>query len=277
MPTTTPTRTGRARARVGAARDERTRGLGQSLAEFALTFPMVLLMVLFGLDFGRVFLGWVALNSAAREAANYAAMNPDAWTLPYNLAVQAEYSRLVTTEASGINCTLTSPVPAPTFSSGTSIGAPVEVRLTCSFRLITPFIGMLVGNPIPVSASSAFPVRAGLIEGVPVETATPAPSAAPTPTPSPTPTPTPTGAPTPTPSPTPTPTPSPTPASCTIVSLLNLQTNKAQSTWAAAGFTGQVIFSPLVPPNYKIQWQSLLPVGGSAPCSSGITVRSSPP
>src|SRR6188474_1869390 len=119
MTTTMPTRTGRARARGGAARDERTGRLGQSLAEFALTFPMVMLMVLFGLDFGRVFLGWVALNSAAREAANYAAMNPDAWTLPYNLAVQAEYNRLVTTEASGINCTLGTPIADPTFASGT--------------------------------------------------------------------------------------------------------------------------------------------------------------
>src|SRR5262249_60747132 len=103
----------------------------------------------------------------------------DAWTLPYNLAVQAEYSRLVTTEAQDINCTMADPVPDPTFSSGTSIGAPAEVRLTCSFRLITPFIGLLTGNPIAVSASSAFPVRAGLIEGIP----TPAPTPSPTPTP----------------------------------------------------------------------------------------------
>jgi len=178
MPTTMPTRTGRARARGGAARDTRHGEAGQSLAEFTLTIPMVLLMVLFGLDFGRVFLGWVALNNAAREAANYAAMNPDAWTLPYNLAVQAEYNRLVTTEASNINCTLGA-IPNPTFGSGTSIGAPAEVKLTCAFSLITPFIGAITGNPIPVSASSAFPVRSGLIEGIP----TPAPTPSPTPTP----------------------------------------------------------------------------------------------
>ena len=249
-----PTRTGRARARSGAARDTRHGEAGQSLAEFTLTIPMVLLMVLFGLDFGRVFLGWVALNNAAREAANYAAMNPDAWTLPYNLAVQAEYNRLITTEASNINCTLGA-IPTPTFGSGTSIGAPAEVKLTCAFSLITPFIGAITGNPIPVSASSAFPVRSGLIEGIP----TPAPTPSPTPTPA------------------PTPTPSPTPVTCTVVSLLNLQTNKAQSTWAAAGFSGSVIFSPLVPPNYKIQWQSLTPVGSSVACTSGITVRSSAP
>src|SRR5262245_60465895 len=152
MATTMTSRTGRARARGGAACDERSGGLGQSLAEVVMSVPIPLLMVLFGLDFGRVFLGWVALNSAAREAANYAAMNPDAWTLPYNLAVQAEYNRLVTTEASDINCTLGA-IPDPTFSSGTSVGAPAEVRLTCSFPLITPFIGMITGNPIPVSAS----------------------------------------------------------------------------------------------------------------------------
>src|SRR6185503_11249449 len=130
MATTSHERTGRARAHGAPAprpaRPEppearRRKSLGQSLAEFVLTVPMALLMVLFGLDFGRVFLGWVALNSAAREAANYAAMNPTAWTLPYNLAVQAEYSGLVTTEASSINCTLAS-VPNPTFPGGTSIG-----------------------------------------------------------------------------------------------------------------------------------------------------------
>lgn len=271
-----------------AARHRKSRG--QSLAEFALTLPMALLMVLFGLDFGRVFLGWVALNNAAREAANYAAMNPTAWSLPFNTAVQDEYDRLVETEASNINCDLESPVSWPSFADGTSIGAPASVILTCDFELLTPFIGVLMGNPIEVTASSAFPVRSGLIEGVPVESiipsATPSPSPsisdAPTPTPSATPavslepgaTPSPT--PTPTPTPSPTPTPTPTPTSCTVVSLINLQTNKAAGTWRDAGFTGSVIFSPLVPPHYRIAWQSLT-VGSSVSCTSGITVRSSAP
>jgi hypothetical protein len=247
-------------------------------------------MVLFGLDFGRVFLGWVALNSAAREAANYAAMNPTAWTLPYDFSVQSEYERLVQTEATDINCTLMDPIADPTFPDGTSIGAPAKVTLTCRFNLITPFIALLTGNPIPVTAASAFPVRAGLIEGVPIETPTPAPTASPTPTPSPTATPTATptapptlapGAtptPTPAPTPTPTPTPSPTPPMCHVVSLLNIQTNKAAAKWLAAGFTGPVIFSPLVPPNYRIAWQSLtVSPTIDVLCSSGIQVRSSAP
>jgi hypothetical protein len=268
--------------RVGKGGDRPDGRLGQSLAEFALTVPLALLMILFGLDFGRVFLGWVSLNQAAREAANYAAMNPTAWSLPYNLAVQAEYARLVTTEASNINCTLVTPVPDPTFPDGTGIGAPALVELDCGFSLITPMIGVLTGNPIPVSASSAFPIRSGNIEGVPaasaLPSATPAPTATPTDTPPPTPTPDPGATPTPTPDPaaTPTPTPVPTPAMCSVISLLNVQSNKAQGDWIAAGFSGTVIFVPLVPPNYRIQWQSLT-VGTSVLCTSGITVRSHAP
>jgi hypothetical protein len=271
---------------ANASNQRRKKGRGQSLAEFALTVPFALLMVLFGLDFGRVFLGWVALNNAAREAANYAAMNPEAWSLPYNLTVQAEYTRLVQTEASSINCTLVSPVPAPTFTSGTSIGAPASVTLTCGFRLITPFIGLLTGNPIPITASSAFPVRSGLIEGIPIPTASPTPTAGPTATPTPAPTAVPTAVPTPppgatptpapTPTPTPTPTPAPTPKMCTVASLLGFSTNQAASKWKNPGFTGAVVYSPLVPPNYTIAWQSLT-VGTSALCTSGITVRSSAP
>lgn len=256
---------------------------GQSLAEFALTVPMVLLMVLFGLDFGRVFLGWVALHQAAREAANYAAMNPTAWTLPYNLIVQAEYEKIIETEASNINCTLESPISAPTFGDGTGIGAPATVELSCQFDLITPLIGILTGDPIPVSASSAFPIRSGTIEDIPVEsivpTASPAPStsAAPSVNPAPTPTADPSApATSPLPTAVPTPTPAPTPANCTVISLLNVQSNKAQADWRAAGFSGSVVFSPLVPPNYRIAWQSLT-VGISVACSSSILARSSVP
>jgi hypothetical protein len=270
-----------ARERAPRPVDPRRKGRGQSLAEFAMTVPMALLMVLFGLDFGRVFLGWVALNQAAREAANYAAMNPEAWTLPYNLAAQSEYARLVTTETSNINCTLDTPLPDPTFPNGTGIGAPVNVELHCSFSLITPIIGVLIGNPIPVSASSAFPIRSGLIAGIPAApTPTPAPTVVPTDTPAPTPTPDPSAVPTPTPEPTPEPTPTaaptPTPATCTVTSLLNVLSNKAQADWFNAGFSGQVIFTPLVPPNYRIQWQSLT-VGSTVSCTSGISVRSNVP
>lgn len=263
------------------------RALGQSIAEFALTVPMALFMVLFGLDLGRVFLGWVSLNQATREAANFAAMNPTAWTVPYDLTAQAEYARLVNTETAEINCDVAM-VPTPVFSSGTSIAAPATVTLTCQFRLITPIISIILGNSIPVTASSAFPIRSGTIEGVPIETTTPTTTPAPTATggtptgtpdpstsidPSASPGATSTVAPTATPSPTAEPLAS---GSCRVVSLIGTKTNRATFKWQQAGFSGNVIFSPLVPPTYSIAWQSLT-VDSIQPCTSGITVRSSAP
>ena len=60
------------------------------------------------------------------------------------------------------------------------------------------------------------------------------------------------------------------------MSLLNLQTNKAAAKWLEAGFTGAVVFSPLVPPNYRIGWQNLT-VGTTQPCTASIKVQSSAP
>src|SRR5512140_3187751 len=45
---------------------------GQTLVEFALTLP-VLLLLLFGIiEFGRIFQAWVTLQNAARTAVRYA-------------------------------------------------------------------------------------------------------------------------------------------------------------------------------------------------------------
>ena len=45
---------------------------GQTLAEFAISLP-ILLLLLFGiLEFGRLFQSWVTIQNAARTAARYA-------------------------------------------------------------------------------------------------------------------------------------------------------------------------------------------------------------
>jgi Flp pilus assembly protein TadG len=254
-----------------ARRPRRRFGLdprGQSLVEFAISFPVVMMMVLFGIDFGRVFMGWVTLNNAVREAANFAAINPNAWTSPGSLTAQAEYLRLINAESTSINCTLPDPLPVPTFPSGTEIGSPATVAVTCRFSLITPLIKNLLGNAINVSASASFPIRSGFIAGtgyggglasfIPV---------APTPSPAPTATTLPTATPFPTPSAIPT-----APPTCTVPDFFNTNTSQATKTWTNAGFAANNLsFNPLVPPNYKIKTQTL-GKGTIVLCSSTMTV-----
>jgi len=57
---------------------------GQTLAEFGLTLPILLLLVFGVIEFGRLFQAWVTLQNAAREATRYATTgqyNEDRYTL----------------------------------------------------------------------------------------------------------------------------------------------------------------------------------------------------
>jgi len=234
---------------------------GQSLVEFALSAPVVLVMVLFGVDFGRVFLGWVTLTNAARSAANFAATNPTAWGAIPNSAAQAEFVNRINNESTGINCTLPAELPDPTFPSGTSLGSPAVVSLTCRFSLITPIIGNIIGDSIPVSVTASFPIRSGKINGVPSSTNGTLPTTAPTPTIAPTPSVVPTASPAPTPVP-----------NCTVPNLKISNSSNATATWVAAGFVANNLsFNPLVPPHYTIRSQSLTK-NTSVPCTSTMTV-----
>jgi hypothetical protein len=265
---------------VAHQRTRRGRRSGQSLVEFTLVLPLLALMMLIALDFGRVFLGWVELNNAARIAANFAGLNPTGWDTGANPTIRAEYQRLVDAETSRIDCTLPSTIDDPTFPDGRDLGSPAKVRITCSFGLITPIISAVVGNPLAVSADAAFPIRFGLIAGVPADPALPKPTPTPTPTPTPEPTPVPTlpdtGGPTPTPTPSPTPTPTPR-LNCVIPDLIGVDTKVAQKLWGTAGHGGtpgagfltNLIFNPLVSNanNYTIRYQSL-ERGTEHPCAS---------
>ena len=137
---------------------------GQSLVEFALVLPILTLLLVMAIDFGRVYFGWVSLTNAARVGANYAADNPN-WT-PEN---QTAYSGLIANDASTAsdNCSLGTP-PPPTFTRGgipvanPELGDYATVNLTCTFTLFTPLAGQVLGSgTVSLSAESIFPVRDG--------------------------------------------------------------------------------------------------------------------
>lgn len=151
----------------------RERSLGQSLVELALILPVLLLLALITIDFGRVFLGWINLQNMARIAANYAANNPEAWGTPGDSTKQARYLAIVSNDAKAINCDLSGTggggIRPPIFSpiGGAALGALVEVRLGCRFAIITPVISQVIGGSVPLEASAVSPVRTGVVPGVP--------------------------------------------------------------------------------------------------------------
>jgi hypothetical protein len=258
----------------------RRRERGQTLVELALILPVLLLIVLVAIDFGRAFFGYVVLTNASRIGANFAASHPAAWGTPGNAADQADYEELILRDTDVANCALVGGTPPdPTFTDGsdtgttkTDVGDRVDVGLTCTFTPITPIVSAVIGSSLEMSANSDFAIRAGTVSGVPVP---PPPTPGPTPVATPTPiagaTPTPTPLPGPTPTPTPVPTPSPTPiGNCAVPDFVGTKRNDAQATWTNAGFNGSITYSPSPNNgNWTITSQSL---SGSQPCSTSITI-----
>ncbi len=233
-----------ANAAATGASGRRRRGRGQSLVEFALVLPVLLLTLMIALDFGRAFFAWVGVTNATRAGAAYAASNPKAgWEGTPDAAIAAVYRSQITTDLLPTNCSLPSPVPLPSLS-GTDLGDSVTVSLTCTFNALTPLISNIIGSNLPITATTVYPVRAGEIANGPVLNEIPLPTT--------------------TPVPTPTPEATPTPALCDVPQMTGETVGAARTAWLSAGFTGAFNVQP---PGAKDSWfvTAQIPAAPSTP------------
>ena len=153
------------------------RSRGQTIVEFALTLPVLILLLLMAIDFGRVFLGWISLNNAARVGANYAALHPHGWDAGSG---PPEYDTLMADNLGAINCT-PNPDPAadPVFGPTKEPGELVRVDLNCDFTVLTPVIGSVLGGTISASSSASFPISSGCLAACPTGPPAPPPGTPP--------------------------------------------------------------------------------------------------
>jgi PKD repeat protein len=154
------------RPRIG--RDRRHKSRGQSFVEFAIIAPVLLLLLLITLDFGRLFMSYVTLNNTVRIAANFGALNPGNFGTPPNTTT---YDQVVNREVGSLACPIDADgagnkPPIPTYPTGKGLGDDAVVQMTCQFSPLTPLIGAIVGAPFPISAEARFPVRTGAIANI---------------------------------------------------------------------------------------------------------------
>lgn len=106
---------------------------GQSLVEFALVIPVLILILLAIVDFGRVYHVYLTIDHAGREAARAASIGKDDGTVQ-SVAVNYSESINLTTGQVAIS-------PSGTRSSGTE----VKITITHPITFLTPVIGEIVG------------------------------------------------------------------------------------------------------------------------------------
>ena len=143
-------------------RRHRTRG--QSLVEFALILPIMMVFLAAVLDLGRVFYATISLNNAAREGAFQAAETPSSFDQgqPCNTATNLVTCR-VQLEAKDSAVSI---APADITMSCNQTGCPeqsgsrVTVAVTGQFRLLTPLLSIIFGGQtIPMRAAATAQVE----------------------------------------------------------------------------------------------------------------------
>jgi hypothetical protein len=142
----------------------------------AIVLPLLVLLLVMTVDFGRVMFGWVALQNAARIGADRASQTAAAWPAangPDEEHARDEYESQITNDLAAANCTPQSPLPDPTFTDFDGngdvydYGDLVTVRLTCEFGLLTPLAEGIFGGSLTLAAESTFAQHGVVVLGIP--------------------------------------------------------------------------------------------------------------
>jgi Flp pilus assembly protein TadG len=130
-----------------STKSHRRSSRAQAIAEFAISLPVLLLIVAITVDFGRVYFFDLSIRDASFAAARYAGMNPFDDPGIKGAAVNASNGVLTTT-----NVTITAPVVTGCTGSRVS-GCPMQISVSYVFAPITPFISSLIGSSITLNRS----------------------------------------------------------------------------------------------------------------------------
>lgn len=140
------------RQRTARLHESLTGEAGQSLVEFALALPLLLVMLLGLADLGRAFYYTSAIANAARAGAAYAASNASTATTNTVAAKVCNETGLVAYSA-------TPTCPGLNTSATFGPGQDAVVTVTYDFRLFSAYLvnRIFSVNPLVLRASATFP------------------------------------------------------------------------------------------------------------------------
>lgn len=128
---------------------------GQALVEFALAFP-IFIVILFGLfDLGRAVYGFNTISNASREAARVAIVNQT----PADVEAEAiKQAVALGTTPADLTIVYGDPDGTGTCSTPIGLGCLASVTVRYQFTAATPVIGQIIG-PFTMTATTEMPVE----------------------------------------------------------------------------------------------------------------------
>ena len=137
---------------------------GQTLVEFALALPIILLLFMALFDFGRAIFAYNTVANSARDGARVAIVDQSSTSGVSNAAQEAADQAtglgLDPTDVNEIRVQylasdLSGPCPA---GQEEWLGCIAEVRVQYPFSAATPIIGNIIG-PITVASTTQLPIE----------------------------------------------------------------------------------------------------------------------
>lgn len=158
--------------RFAARRRHRSRG--QSLVEFSLVFPIIVLLIVGFFEIGRAVFAFNTIANAARQAVRVATVNQLSAvtdcdeTRPIEDPYEPHWSirgcaiaaaNVLGIKTANVSVDYAAP-PGTTLDCDPTlhVGCIATVTVTYNFSVATPFISMLIG-PIAMSQSSSMPIE----------------------------------------------------------------------------------------------------------------------
>jgi Flp pilus assembly protein TadG len=126
---------------------------GQSLVEFALILPILLIILIGVVDLGRMYYAYIIITDAAAEGATYAAINPNDISEIENRARAACGDIAAGVQSVQVTC--------PTCPSAES-GDTVTVSISYDYVVLTPFMDVLFEEgAVPIQSQSTEVILSG--------------------------------------------------------------------------------------------------------------------
>lgn len=125
---------------------------GQSFVEFMLVLPLLVLITLGLLDFGRAYFVIVMLNDAAAEGAVYAGAYP----------TSVDAIQLMVTEAAADTHIQVTPEDVTVHCNTIAAGESITVTVSHEFTFLTPLVNSMFGDGLTLQGQAVNPIISGL-------------------------------------------------------------------------------------------------------------------
>lgn len=122
---------------------------GQALVELALILPILILLIMGTMEFGRIFHSYLLITNASREGARVGIVGASNDVIKNNVKDVAVSLGLTDSQIS----------ITPVDQSSRTRGAPLTIKVDYSVSLITPVLDAIVPNPFPLTASTTMRVE----------------------------------------------------------------------------------------------------------------------